>query len=389
MSTSDTATFEHLLLHAGWLRRFAVALVKDADAAEDIVQDTLVAAWQRPAESRGRPWLARVARNFAIDRWRSADRRQRREEAAAVDLGSVASPEELVGDREIHRAVADAVAGLAEPFRQTLVLHFFDGASAADIARGLGIPDGTVRWRLKEGIERVRRRLDARYGQSRESWVAALLPLLPRSGAPASGGERSRPAVTRPTVGRVTLHPITVAGLVVFVAGMVLMAIAVVSRLHAPSLRAGGASVAAPSPPIAPVTSLGAAAAPVRLDPRLLASSPTPEDSNPGPGDADAKSLFRELLEAIQAGAYDDWVAKGSAAFKANARAEALGQARTVLGPRLATGYQPSLLGQLRRSERKLWVFRLEFADGGDDALAYMTTDGWQVAGLWFPNPTP
>jgi DNA-directed RNA polymerase specialized sigma24 family protein len=66
MKASSTANTEDLLLHAGWLRRFAVALVKDLDAAEDLAQETLVAAWQRPAENTGRPWLARVARN-----WRS------------------------------------------------------------------------------------------------------------------------------------------------------------------------------------------------------------------------------------------------------------------------------------------------------------------------------
>jgi RNA polymerase sigma-70 factor (ECF subfamily) len=142
MKVGSTANKEDLLLHAGWLRRFAVALVKDLDAAEDIVQETLVVAWQRPADNTGRPWLARVARNWAIDFWRSSDRRERRElAAAATDIGTVASPEELIGDTQIHRAVAEAVAALEEPFRQTLVLRFFHGVSSADIARGLHKPD--------------------------------------------------------------------------------------------------------------------------------------------------------------------------------------------------------------------------------------------------------
>jgi RNA polymerase sigma-70 factor (ECF subfamily) len=140
MNGDSTAPMETLLLQAGWLRRFALALVKDQDLAEDIVQETLVTAWQRPAENAGRPWLAAVARNIAFNRWRGTARRRRRElDAVALDTGKVASPEELVGDAQIHRAVAEVVAGLDEPFRRTLVLRFFDGVSSADIARRLQI----------------------------------------------------------------------------------------------------------------------------------------------------------------------------------------------------------------------------------------------------------
>ena len=110
MKADASANTENLLLHAGWLRHFAVALVKDQDEAEDIVQETLVAAWKRQTENTGRAWLARVARNLAIDRWRSSGRREGRELAAAVEIGKVASPEELVGDAQIHRAVAEIVA---------------------------------------------------------------------------------------------------------------------------------------------------------------------------------------------------------------------------------------------------------------------------------------
>lgn len=376
---------EDLLLHAGWLRRFAVALVTDPDAAEDLAQDTQVAAWLHPGRRSGRPWLARVARNLAIDRWRSDDRRQRREEAVTATTAEVRTPEQLVGDRQIHRAVADAVTALDEPFRQTVVLRFYDGMSSAEIARALAVPEGTVRWRLKEGIERVRRDLDQRHGQVRASWVAALLPLLP-SGAAELARAPDVPPGSRPEEPRPAFHPITLAGITILVAGMALMIVGV-ARRH------GLASSRAPStapPPIPAVTEpRGAEPLPrIRLDLASLATPDEPEP-RPGPGDADATSLFRELLEAIKAGAYDDYVAKGSAGFKANARSEVFQKAVTAMGPLLAQGYQPTLLGQLRRHDWKVWVFRVELASGADDALAFMTTDGWQIAGLYFPNPEP
>jgi RNA polymerase sigma-70 factor (ECF subfamily) len=385
MKASATANTEDLLLHAGWLRRFAVALVNDQDTAEDIVQEALVAAWQRPAENTGRPWLARVARNLVIDRWRSSDRRERRElAAAATDLGTVASPEELVGDAQIHRAVAEVVAGLEEPFRQTIVLRFFHGASSADIARRLRIPDGTVRWRLKEGIDRVRRQLDARYGEVRKDWVAALLPLLPRRAPTDAGREGLRPQ-SRPVRTKIfDFRPATIVIAGAFVLGMVAMVGAIVSRHRGSPLPAGHAAAE-------DVATQAVSGAQRAMRPSLSALAPSPhEPESPpsaGPGQADASSLFAELLQAIQGNAYDDFVAKGSAFFKAAVPPAMLRGLSAKLGARLATGYQTTLLGSLRRPEGTLWLFRLEFADGGDDALVSMVTDGWQVAGFLIDDP--
>ena len=385
MKDSATANTEDLLLHAGWLRRFAVALVNDQDTAEDIVQEILVSAWRRPAENTGRPWLARVARNLAIDRWRSSDRRERRElAAAAADLGTVASPEELVGDAQIHRAVAEVVAELEEPFRQTIVLRFFQGFSSADIARRLRIPDGTVRWRLKEGIDRVRRQLDVRYGEVRKNWVAALLPLLPRPAPTRPGREGLRPhsRLVRTKIFR--LRPVTVATAAALMAAVIVMVGAIVSRHRGSSLQSGRAA----AEDVATQAVSGAQRA-LRFNLPALAPSPPEPESQPGagPGQADASSLLAELLQAIQGNAYDDFVAKGSAGFKAAVQPTMLRGLSTNLGAHLAVGYQPTSLGSLRRPGGTLWLFRLEFADGGDDALVSMFTDGWQVAGFFIDDP--
>ena len=150
MKAEHTADIEALLAQAGWLRRFARALLHNADDAEDLAHDTLATALRQPAAGAGRAWLATVARNLAVDRFRGAVRRSRREEAAQDhDTGRVTTPEELVGDAQIHRHVAEAVANLAEPFRQTLVLRFYQGLSSVEIAQKLREPEGTIRWRVK------------------------------------------------------------------------------------------------------------------------------------------------------------------------------------------------------------------------------------------------
>ncbi|HEY8925138.1 MAG TPA: RNA polymerase sigma factor, partial [Polyangia bacterium] len=202
MRAESTANLATLLAQAGWLRRFARALVGDATAAEDLAQDTMVSVLRRPSQPAGRAWLATVARNLAVDRFRVGARRARREEETArardPSAGQVSSPEDLIADAQIHRHVAEAVARLAEPFRQTIVLRFYEGLSSAEIARSLGQPEGTIRWRLKEALDRVRAELDARYADDRSAWRAALAPLLatpsagaaraPSSGAPLAGG---------------------------------------------------------------------------------------------------------------------------------------------------------------------------------------------------------
>ncbi len=185
----QTQSLDQLLNHGGWLRRLARALVHDRDAADDLVQDTLVAAWQHPPAgvAETRPWLSRVLRNQAHDRRRSEQRRHRREQSAgALDPSAAPDAEQLIGDLEIHRAVAEVVSALDEPYRQVLVLRYYDGLSAAEVARRMGVPAGTVRWRLKEGLDRVRVQLDARHDGERRRWMAALVPLAGDARPPAS-----------------------------------------------------------------------------------------------------------------------------------------------------------------------------------------------------------
>jgi RNA polymerase sigma factor (sigma-70 family) len=164
---------QEIARHTAWMRRLSRALVADPSTADDVVQD----AWAKLAGRRsplGAGYLAAVVRSLAWSRHRGEARRRRRE-------AEVARPEALpsadeVGERvEIARRVAEALAELAEPYRRTLVLRYYDDLSSAEIARREGIPAATVRSRLKRGLEELRSRLDERPG-GREAWVGALLP---------------------------------------------------------------------------------------------------------------------------------------------------------------------------------------------------------------------
>jgi RNA polymerase sigma-70 factor (ECF subfamily) len=173
---------EGLLQHAGWLRRVAAALVGDRDAAQDVAQETLLAAWRRPPESDRdvRPWLVHVARNNARGRARADNSRKACEQVAGgAAAGEVSTPEQLVGSAEIHRAVAEIVSRLQPALRETVVMRYYDGLSSEEIARRQQLPAGTVRARLKRALDEVRAELDARHGGDRRTWLRALLPLVP------------------------------------------------------------------------------------------------------------------------------------------------------------------------------------------------------------------
>jgi RNA polymerase sigma-70 factor, ECF subfamily len=143
--------------HASVLWRYTFSLVGDAGRAEDIVQETLLRAWQHPTvldQSSGsaRGWLFTVARNLAFDEHRSA--RSRRE------IRMDAPPEQPSAD-QTERAVdtwvvSDALATLTQDHRDVIVRSYYGGLSTAQIAAQLDIPEGTVKSRMHYGMRALR-----------------------------------------------------------------------------------------------------------------------------------------------------------------------------------------------------------------------------------------
>ncbi|MEO8700671.1 MAG: sigma-70 family RNA polymerase sigma factor [Kofleriaceae bacterium] len=167
---------DELLQHTDWLLQLARVLVGDANA-DDVVQETYEVAIAKPPKHAGplRPWLGGVARNVARMATRGRVRRQHREEAAPL-ANEVPTPEALVERVQMQQHVARIVLELPEPLRATLLLRFFEGLTAAEIARAQGIPAATVRGRIKDALDRVRATLDQHHGDRRR-WALLLAPL--------------------------------------------------------------------------------------------------------------------------------------------------------------------------------------------------------------------
>ena len=171
------STLEQLLSHGGWLQRVARTLVED-ESADDLVQETWVAAMRRPPQKveQAKPWLRKVIRNHARMKHRKQQRRRKREQAVQPPH-SIPTPEEWAARLEQQRILAELIDQLPEPQRATLLLHYYEEMTIADIARLQGVPTTTAQSRLQTALHTLRRQLDRRATGDRQTWQLAMIPL--------------------------------------------------------------------------------------------------------------------------------------------------------------------------------------------------------------------
>ncbi len=207
---------EELLEQTHWLRGLARGLVQ-GDEAEDVAQDTMLSALQSPPPSDRplRPWLARTATNVVRMNYRSKSRRERRE-IAFVDESVQSNSEDVVHRFEMHNTVAELMVELPEPFRSTLLFRYFDDQTSSEIAAAAGIAAGTVRWRIKRGLEMLRERLDEQ-GGDRKTWMLALQPMFELPSKAAIGSSSATASVAKGVivmkVGKAAAVAVAVMGL--------------------------------------------------------------------------------------------------------------------------------------------------------------------------------
>ena len=137
----------------------------DRQAAEDIVQETLLRAWTHPdaldpARGSVRAWLFAVARNLVID---AARARQARPFEVGADrlgedwAGAVPDPAADAFDQTLDAMqLAEALGTLSEEHRSVLVETYYRGASVAEAAKVLGVPPGTVKSRTYYALRALR-----------------------------------------------------------------------------------------------------------------------------------------------------------------------------------------------------------------------------------------
>jgi RNA polymerase sigma-70 factor, ECF subfamily len=164
VAQGDTAAFERLYDEvSGPVYGLAVRILRDSAQAEEIAQEVLIQVWRKAAgfdPSRGgaMTWIMTLAHRRTVDRVRSEqasaareDQAGRREVPAPAD--GVA---ELVLDRLDRQRVRDCLGSLTGAQRESITLAYYDGYTYREVAARIGLPLGTVKSRIRDGLIRLR-----------------------------------------------------------------------------------------------------------------------------------------------------------------------------------------------------------------------------------------
>ncbi len=154
--------------HAPAMLSAATRVLRDPAAAEDVVQDVFMHLWRRPDSfdaSRGSlgSFLTMMARSRALDRWRSRTAREsaveRSVQQARLDRPVAEDASEPVIRRDSEQRVLRALDTLPGDQRDAVLLAFGKGLTAREIATAAQVPLGTVKSRVRLGLQKARAEL--------------------------------------------------------------------------------------------------------------------------------------------------------------------------------------------------------------------------------------
>jgi RNA polymerase sigma-70 factor (ECF subfamily) len=174
----DRAAFERLVhATARLVYSQVVATVRDRQRAEDLTQETFLAAWrgidtvQQPAGVLA--WLLTLARNTALDGVKFDSRKKRKAVPAAASIGGneqvsaeacadeAPLPPEALAQAEARDRALRLLEELPEEYRRPLAMRYLGGADYETIRRTLGLSDGALRGLLSRGMAVLRERMTA------------------------------------------------------------------------------------------------------------------------------------------------------------------------------------------------------------------------------------
>lgn len=167
IAAGDVQAFEEIYRrYSGPALRQARALCASRELAEEIAQDAFVHLWRdahryQPALGTLPAWLSRIVRNRAIDAWRHASARPvevtRSEDQCAADQSQSPSVDATSDERELMLSL---IAALPCAQKEAIFLAYFGGMTQREIATWAGAPLGTIKGRLRLGVDKLRPSLE-------------------------------------------------------------------------------------------------------------------------------------------------------------------------------------------------------------------------------------
>ncbi|TXS21692.1 sigma-70 family RNA polymerase sigma factor [Streptomyces sp. adm13(2018)] len=143
-------------------------ILRDAGQAEEVAQDVMIEVWRtadrfRPERGTAKAWVLTLTHRRAVDRVRSVQASKDREVRAGMletdqDFDQVAETVERLDERRrVHRCLA----ALERHHRVPLVLAYYQGMTCREVAHSLSSPEGTVKSRMRKGLDQLRACLEA------------------------------------------------------------------------------------------------------------------------------------------------------------------------------------------------------------------------------------
>lgn len=184
MNLSDSTTFSRIYdAHHRGVYGAAYRILGNAAQAQDVCQDVFLRVWRNPGKYDARrgelgSYLRLMARSRALDLWREGQAAGRASDRLKV---VVAMDEPRIEERPSHmaeregdrRVVREALKNLPEAQREAVVLAYWGGLTADEIARRSGVPLGTAKSRIRLGLAKLREEI----GQTLDPQGAAVEPV--------------------------------------------------------------------------------------------------------------------------------------------------------------------------------------------------------------------
>lgn len=143
----------------------ALKILKDESLAQDVVQDIFLKVWQNAdkfEKSRGSAiaWLMILCRNRSIDKLRQREKSTKRSAVFNEELNIATSffenPQDNVEQNELQKTITNALSQLPQEQRTAIEMAFYQGFSQSEISDELKVPLGTIKTRIRLGMQKLR-----------------------------------------------------------------------------------------------------------------------------------------------------------------------------------------------------------------------------------------
>jgi len=162
VARGDESAYEAVYdLTSGWVLGAARKVLRDPAMAEEVMQEVMLEIWRRasrfdPAVGSGAAWVMTLAHRRAVDRVRSERSHADRELKAATAVIDYDDVTEAVENSLERQRVQRCLGSLTALQRECVSLAYYGGYTYAEVAGLLGVPAGTVKTRMRDGLIRLR-----------------------------------------------------------------------------------------------------------------------------------------------------------------------------------------------------------------------------------------